>query len=115
MLGELRARGCEAGGYRLAGVVLNHLCCRHLYAADRMIIAWPSADHAVVIAVSPHDQSDNDVYATLLAALDSDVPAEDREKPPCCDEEGLPPVDHERASVVADALQRLARVRRRTR
>ncbi|MEO6628731.1 MAG: hypothetical protein ABIP03_09205, partial [Aquihabitans sp.] len=89
----------EAGGYRLAGVVLNHLCCRHLDATDRMIIAWPTAGNAVVIAVSPHDRSDNDVYATLLAALDSDVKAEERES----------------ASEVADALQRLARVRRRTR
>ena len=109
------ARGCEAGGYRLAGVVLSHLCCRHLYATDRMIIAWPAADHAVVIAVSPHDRSDSDVYVTLLVALDRDVPAAEREKPPCCDEEGLPPVDPESASEIADALQRLARVRRRTR
>ena len=93
MLGELRARGCEAGGYRLAGVVVNHLCCRHLYATDR---------------------SDSDVYATLLVAIDRDVPAAEREKPPCCDEDGLPPVDPEGASEVADALQRLARVRRRT-
>jgi hypothetical protein len=115
VLGELRARGCEAGGYRLGGVVLNHLRCRHLYAIDRMIIAWPAADHAVVIAMSPHDRSDNDVYATLLVALDRDVPAAEREKPPCCDEEGLPPVDPESASEIGDALQRLARVRRRTR
>jgi len=114
VLGELRARGCEAGGYRLAGVVPSHLCCRHRYAIDRMIIAWPATDHAVVIAVSPHDRSDNDVYATLLVALDSNVPAAEREKPPCCDEEGLPPVDPESASEVADALQRLGRVRRRT-
>ena len=80
-----------------------------------MIVAWPAADHAVVIAVSPHDRSDGDVYSTLLVALDRDVPAAEREKPPCCDEEGLPPVDPEGASEVADALQRLARVRRRTR
>lgn len=115
MLGELRARGCEAGGYRLAGVVVNHLCCRHLYATDRMIIAWLATDHAVVIAVSPHDRSDSDVYAALLAALDRDVPPAEREKPPCCDEDGLPPVDPESAREVADAVQRLARVRRRTR
>jgi len=95
--------------------VVNHLCCRHLSSIDRMIIAWPAADHAVVIAVSPHDRSDSDVYATLLVALDRDAPAEERQKPQCCDEEGLPPVDPESASEVADALQRLARVRRRTR
>jgi len=77
-----------------------------------MIIAWPAADHAVVIAVNPHDRSHNDVYATLLVALDIDVPpAEERQKPRCCGEDGFPPVDPEGASEVADALQRLARRR----
>jgi len=73
--------------------VLGQLCCRHLYATDRMITAWPAADHAVVIAISPHDRSDNNIYTTLLVAIDRDVPAEERDKPRCCDEEGLPPVE----------------------
>jgi hypothetical protein len=105
----------EAGGYRLAGTVLDHLCCRHLYADDRMIVAWPADDHAVMIAIGPHDRSSNDVYEMLLVALDRDVPAEERDKPPCCDEEGLPPADPDSASEIADALKRVERVRRRAR
>ncbi len=52
-----------------------------------------AADHVVVIAVGPHDTSSNDVYALLLAALDLEVPADERDKPSCCDTEGLPPAD----------------------
>ena len=115
MIGELRDRGCEAGGYRLAGVLLDRLCCRHLYADDRMIVAWPAGDHAVVIAIGRHDGSINDVYGMLLVALDRDIPAEERDKPPCCDEEGLPPVDPDSASEIADALKQVERVRRRAR
>jgi len=107
-------KGAKPAGIAWAGAVLGQLCCRHLYATDRMITAWPAADHAVVIAISPHDRSDNNIYTTLLVAIDRDVPAEERDKPRCCDEEGLPPVEPESASEVADALKRLAQARRRT-
>lgn len=100
---------------RLAGAVLERLCCRHLYAADRMIVAWPAADHAVVLAIGPHDGSYNDVYGMLLVALDRDIPGEERAKPPCCDDEGLPPVDPDSASEIADALKQVERARRRAR
>jgi hypothetical protein len=115
VIGELRDRGCEAGGYRLAGATFDQLCCRHLYADDRMIVAWPAEDHAVVIAIGPHDGSNNDVYALLLDALDRRVPPDERDKPPCCDEQGLPPLDPQTASELADALKRVERVRRRSR
>lgn len=72
-----------AAGYRLAGEVLDHVCCRHLYGVDRMLTVWPAIDHAVVIAVGHHDESAQDVYAALLEALELDVLADEREKPPC--------------------------------
>jgi hypothetical protein len=31
------------------------------------------------------------------------MPADEREKPSCCDEEGSPPVDEEAAEAIADA------------
>ena len=58
-----------------------------------MLVAWPADDHAVVIAIERHDESSDDVYAAILDALGLQVPEDEREKPPCCDEEGLPPAD----------------------
>jgi len=40
-----------------------------------MLTAWPGVDHAVVLAVGPHDRSSTDVYDILLRALDLVVPA----------------------------------------
>lgn len=59
VLVELEAEGCTAAGYRLAGDLLDHICCRHLYSNDRMLIAWLADDHAVVLAVAPHDGTDS--------------------------------------------------------
>lgn len=42
-----------------------------------------------------------------------DVPAEERTKPSCCDDEGAPPVDGEAACGLADAIERSARHARR--
>ena len=78
-----------------------------------MLIAWPAVEHAVVIAVGPHDRSSTDIYALLLDALDLDVPEEERNKPPCCDEEDRPPADSDIAQEVAGAVKRLGRTRRR--
>jgi hypothetical protein len=107
-LAELRDRGCEAAGYRLSGAVLDHVCCRHLYGADRLLTVWHAEDHATVIAVGPHDQTSGDVYAALLEALDLDMNDEERRKPPCCDDEGQPPSDQDVAEVISDAIDRAA-------
>lgn len=40
-----------------------------------------------MIAIGPHDETTDDVYATLLDALELEVSAEERQKPPCCDDE----------------------------
>lgn len=113
-LEQLQTGGCAQAGYRLAGKgTLDHLCCRHLYGSDRAITAWPSTDHAVVIAVGPHDQSNADVYQLLLSALEIDMPEDQRLKPPCCDDLGEPPVDPEAAERIVGAIQALARRTRR--
>jgi hypothetical protein len=95
--------------------VLDHVCCRHLYGTDRVLTVWPAADRAVVIAVGRHDESAQDVYSSLLDALELDVPADEREKPPCCDDEGLPPADEEIATSVSEAIEHRTRSRRRAR
>lgn len=100
-------RGCVAAGYRLAGVDLEHICCRHLYGNDRMLVTWPTATKAVVLAVGPHDRSASDIYELLLEALALKVPTTERNKPPCCDELGEPPVDEGIAENLAAAIAAL--------
>ena len=111
-IGELEDRGCEAAGYRLSGEVLDHICCQHLYGQDRMLIIWPSEQHAIVVLVSAHDRGGSDVYAHLLEVLDVAMPATERDKPPCCDDEGQPPVDFDGATAIADAVDQRRRRRR---
>lgn len=101
------AGGCHEAGYRLAGEPLDHVCCRHLYGSDRMLTAWPTPDRVVILAVGPHDRSTADVYALLLDALAVQVPAEERTKPPCCDELGEPPADGDLAEALAAAVSAL--------
>ncbi len=100
-----------AAGYRLAGAVLDHICSRHLYGDDRMLVVWPGDDHAVVIAIGRHDESSDDVYAVLLDHLGHEVEEAEREKPPCCDEEGRPPADSSVATDIVDAVERRRRAR----
>lgn len=77
-----------------------------------MLTAWPADDQVIVLAIARHDSTAEDVYATLLTALDLAVPEEERQKPPCCDDEGNPPTDEAIALEIADALTRRARSRR---
>lgn len=95
--------------------MIDQVCCRHLYGQDRMLLAWPAKDHAIVVLISPHDGSGNDVYGQLLAALEIPSVDEDRAKPPCCDEEGHPPGEPGAASDIAEAVERWGRTRRRDR
>lgn len=115
VLGELQDQGCEAGGYRLAGEQLEHVCCRRLYGSDRLLTVWPEPEQVVVIIVGPHTNDAGDVYDQLLDALGIDTPEDEREKPPCCDEEGTPPVDVEAAEAIATAVETRARRARRRR
>ncbi len=110
------AHGCKQAGYRLAGTPLDHVCCRHLYGSDRLLTGWSAPEHAVILAVGPHDRSALDVYRLLLAAaLAVDVPAEERSKPPCCDKLGQPPADAQVAEALAAAVSAVGTGRRRRR
>jgi hypothetical protein len=109
------ARGCHAAGYRLAGALLDHVCCRHLYGDDRLLTAWRARDHALVLLVGPHSGKPSDVYGQLLAALYKEVSAEERTKPPCCEPGEAPPVDETTADQIVDAIERLSRPRRQRR
>ncbi len=78
-----------------------------------MLLVWSAEDRATVILVGPHNGSSNDVYAALNDALQLDVSEAERRKPPCCDDEGHPPVDEGSAQDVADAIRQAARNLRR--
>jgi hypothetical protein len=96
-LATLRARGCEALRYRLAGEgLLERLCVVHLTGRLRVVVAFESAAAATVLLVGPHADDDPflDVYSQLyaLAGLDS-PPTAQRRKPPCCEgEDRSPPI-----------------------
>jgi hypothetical protein len=107
-LSELLDQGCTAAGYRLAGTGLDHICCRHLYAEDRLLTVWPGDHHAIVVAVGPHDRGGADVYDLLLTALGLEEAAVERSKPSCCDETGRPPVKAD-AAATAEAVTQLAK------
>ncbi len=100
-----------AAGYRLTGATLDHICSRHLYGADRMLVAWPSEKRAIVVAVGQHDQSSSDVYEVLLEHLGFGTVADERKKPPCCDDDGRPPADSTVAAIIVDAVERRRRAR----
>ena len=78
-----------------------------------MLVTWPVKDHAIVVLVARHDGSGADVYEQLLAALAITALGEERDKPPCCDDEGHPPADNGAASDIAEAVERWARTHRR--
>jgi hypothetical protein len=77
-----------------------------------MLTAWSAPDHAIVLAIGPHDRTAADVYELLVAALDGEVPDEERTKPPCCDEAGTAPADPDTATAIVDALDALSKRRR---
>jgi len=110
-----RIKVVKAAGYRLSGDVIDQVCCRHLYGQDRMLLTWSAGDHAIVVLVARHDGSGADVYGQLLAALAITAMGPEREKPPCCDDEGHPPADPGVASDIAEAVERWARSHRRAR
>ncbi len=79
-----------------------------------MLIAWVTPNHAVVLAVGPHDRGPSDIYDLILTALKMELPTDERTKPPCCDELLDPPADQAIAESLADAITGLSRrIRRR--
>lgn len=113
-LTRLKQQGCAAMKYRLAGERLNHLCVSHLRGAMRVVVRFESKTRAAIVAIGPHDrESPNDIYALLYAALGTEDPDDDRDKPECCDSDGLPPIWQEVVDVVdqVDAITRRQRRR----
>lgn len=108
-LAALRARGCAALHYRLAGQgLLERLCVAHLAGQLRVVAAFQSAQAATILLVGPHADDDPflDVYTQLyaLAGLDS-PPSAQRRKPPCCQgDDRTPPVTD--IQVLDDLVQR---------
>ncbi|GAA2330078.1 hypothetical protein GCM10009854_01070 [Saccharopolyspora halophila] len=117
-LDELKHQGCRALGYRLTGQVVEHLCVRHLSGALRVVVGFHAADHATIVLIGPHDDTDPglDVYTRLyaLAGLQA-PPAEQRTKPPCCDDAGLPPTRDDVVDQLVDRASDLVRQRRNPR
>lgn len=91
------------------------MCCRHLYGVDRLLTAWRTKDHTLVLLVGPHSGKPSDVYAQLLAALGREVPQEERTKPPCCEPGEAPPIDESTVDELVGAIEGFARPRRRRR
>lgn len=69
---------------------------------------WPGGEQAIVVLVSSHTTTQSGVYDQLLDALGIEMPADDRKKPACCDEDGEPPVNALIATFIAEAIDRRA-------
>lgn len=88
---DIRQRGCQAAGVRLAGEQLSSICRLDLYGAWRLLTVFEAPDRCVLLLVAEHARSANP-YQLLYTALGIDEPDQPRTKPPCCDSEGQPPV-----------------------
>jgi hypothetical protein len=88
LVGVPLSNDAEARFCPLSPAPLDPLAVATLQGDDRLLIAWLAPEHAVVLAVGPHDRSGLDIYQLLLSAVAVEVPAEERSKPPCCDELG---------------------------
>jgi len=91
---RLAAEGCAAGDYRLTGEDIEHICAIHLYGRHRALIAFPDEASVVILLVGEHlaDDPELDIYRSLYRLLQLPEPSTKRTKPPCCREDGEPPV-----------------------
>jgi hypothetical protein len=106
---ELAAHGCKAAGYRLTGPGVGHICVVHLVDDYRLVSVFPDKSTVVVVLVARHTDSRSDVYRLLYRLLELDVPKQPRTKPPCCEDNGDPPVAQELVLQFMDASTRLLR------
>lgn len=95
---DLAERGCEAGGYRLTGTEVNHLCCTHLKRVTgnwRVIFGFAAKDEIAILRIGQHEErKGRNVYDEIYGALGLPAPpGGPRTKPPCCDPEGEGAVD----------------------
>jgi len=105
----LRTRGCESLHYRLTGEgLLERLCVVHLARQLRVVVAFESVEAVTTLLVGLHSNDPFlDVYTQLYALAGiGQIPSEPRRKPPCCDNDGLPP---EVGTAILDDLVKQAR------
>jgi hypothetical protein len=103
---EIRQRGCEAAGVRLAGEQLSGICRLDLYGAWRLLTVFEAPNRCVLLLVAEHTRSANP-YQLMYAALGVDEPDQPRTKPPCCDSGEQPPVDPDLVARFERGLQDL--------
>jgi hypothetical protein len=106
---RLAAEGCAAADYRLTGDTVNRIRTLHFYARYRALVCFPEEEHVVVVLIAEHDRGTKDVYAALYELLRMSQPTGKRSKPPCCGEDGEPPVDPEMLDRLVTAAKRLRR------
>jgi hypothetical protein len=106
---RLAAEGCAAADYRLTGDTVNRICALHFYAGYRALVCFPEEEHVVVVLIAEHDRGSKDVYAALYELLGISQSTGKRSKPPCCDEDGEPPVDPELVDRLVTAVKGLRR------
>ena len=113
--GQLERDGCAAADYRLVGDVAERICAVHLYGSWRALIAFPAADEVAVLIVARHDRrsAEADAYRRLYRQLAIGAAAAARSRPPCCDEDGAPPLDAHMLERLAEGAKRLRREHRR--
>jgi hypothetical protein len=113
VLDDLAYRGCAALDYRLSGPSgLERLCVKHLSGPGqlRVITAFSSRTTAWIVLIGPHNRDPGtDVYAELYQLAGVSIPdIGRRRKPPCCQEDGTPPVDE----VIDGMVERATALRR---
>jgi hypothetical protein len=115
---DLARRGCRAASYRLTGSTVERICCIHLAGAGqwRVLVGFPSPREVAVLMVGRHNErSTLNVYRRLYRDLGiADPPGGNRDKPPCCDEDGAAP-QHELIAEDIEAAAQAFRRRRRQR
>lgn len=113
---RLATEGCEAGDYRLSGEGVDHICSLQLYGQHRALVCFPDNESVVVLLVGEHRDRDPelDVYRDLYRLLELPEPSTKRNKPPCCDETGEPPIDSDLLDHFQSKARELSRRSRRS-
>jgi len=62
-----------------------------------------------VVLIAEHDRGSKDVYGALYELLGISRPTGKRSKPPCCGDDGEPPIDPELLDHLVAAAKRLRR------
>lgn len=91
---ELRGRGCQAGGYRLAAADDGDypLCARHLAYDWRLFSAYPGDQRIILVFCDRHTRIRNPAaeLAETLPGLGA-IGRRRNYKPPCCADPAEPP------------------------